>query len=352
MGLARIKNWTDEILTASDLNAEFNNLLNNALSLISPLTGALDCDGKELILDGDADTSITADTDDQIDFRIGGGDDFRMTANTLTALAGSSIVQTDGILFIGDTANSNMTIGLTINLGGNSNQAFCLKSSDVATGLTAATLGGNVETDDFFNIRKAAGAEGGALIQITGESTQAAPLLIESYAGAPSTMATALSLGAMNFFVAQHNGSNGITDMAANSIGFAWGEITSASVRTTRMALEVDTGELFLGIGGVSPTDMDDMNDPELVRTMMLVNNLGHKGIIESKWDEFIIYNRQTLIDVGILTEGDSPDVLLSVQQLFRLHNGAIWQIYTQHMQLQEQYDQLEHKVLALGGPA
>jgi hypothetical protein len=54
------------------------------------LTGA-DMNGTELILDADADTSITADTDDQIDFKLNGADDFRMTANTFTALSGSAI---------------------------------------------------------------------------------------------------------------------------------------------------------------------------------------------------------------------------------------------------------------------
>ena len=47
--------------------------------------GAVDLDGNELILDADADTSITADTDDQIDIRIAGADDFQFTANTFTA---------------------------------------------------------------------------------------------------------------------------------------------------------------------------------------------------------------------------------------------------------------------------
>lgn len=55
------------------------------------LTGTLDLDGQKLILDGDGDTSITADTDDQIDIEIAGADDFRFTANTFTALSGSTI---------------------------------------------------------------------------------------------------------------------------------------------------------------------------------------------------------------------------------------------------------------------
>ena len=42
-----------------------------------------DINGDELILDVDGDTSITADTDDQIDFKIGGSDKLRITATAL-----------------------------------------------------------------------------------------------------------------------------------------------------------------------------------------------------------------------------------------------------------------------------
>ena len=50
-----------------------------------------DIDGQRFVLDADADTSFHADTDDQIDIEISGADDFRFTANTFTALSGSTI---------------------------------------------------------------------------------------------------------------------------------------------------------------------------------------------------------------------------------------------------------------------
>ena len=71
-------------------------------NLVTP--GTLDVNGQELILDADADTSITADTDDQIDIKIAGADDFQFTANTFTAQSGSSIVVPDGGLTFGSTA--------------------------------------------------------------------------------------------------------------------------------------------------------------------------------------------------------------------------------------------------------
>ncbi len=51
------------------------------------MTGAeIDMNGNELILDADADTSITADTDDQIDFKVGGTDLMVLDADGLTAV--------------------------------------------------------------------------------------------------------------------------------------------------------------------------------------------------------------------------------------------------------------------------
>jgi len=81
-------------------------------------TAGHDLDGNELILDADADTSITADTDDQIDIRIAGADDFQFTANTFTAQAGSTIaaqaltattVTASGIVKTDDTTEATST---------------------------------------------------------------------------------------------------------------------------------------------------------------------------------------------------------------------------------------------------
>lgn len=80
--------------------------------------GTHDLDGKAdgLVLDSDGDTTISAPTDDQIDIEIAGADDFRLTANTFTALSGSAI-ETDTINET--TAGSGVTIdGLLIKDGG------------------------------------------------------------------------------------------------------------------------------------------------------------------------------------------------------------------------------------------
>jgi len=55
-----------------------------------------DINGEELILDVDGDTSIQADTDDQIDVKIAGADDFKFSANAMNVLSGSTLTIDSG----------------------------------------------------------------------------------------------------------------------------------------------------------------------------------------------------------------------------------------------------------------
>lgn len=59
------------------------NLLLQAVAGIISTNTSFDVDGNELILDSDADTSITADTDNQIDLRIGATDELTLIGTTL-----------------------------------------------------------------------------------------------------------------------------------------------------------------------------------------------------------------------------------------------------------------------------
>ena len=99
----------------------------------------IDLNANELIIDLDADTSITADTDDQIDIKIAGADDFRFTANTFTALAGSSIV----------TPTLSVTSSATISGG-----AINLAAIDIDGG---TDIGAAVADADLFIIDDGAG---------------------------------------------------------------------------------------------------------------------------------------------------------------------------------------------------
>ena len=59
-------------------------------------SGKIDLNGNELILDVDADSSITADTDDQIDFRAGGSDSVKIGNQHLTINNGNLVLGASG----------------------------------------------------------------------------------------------------------------------------------------------------------------------------------------------------------------------------------------------------------------
>ncbi len=129
MALPRITTWVaGQVLTAAALNAEFDNIINNPTLLVQPWVGPFDLNGNTFIWDQDGDTSMDAAVDDTIDISIAGADDFRITANTFTALSGSSVVVeagditvTDGVTTLNnpDSRTDSLTIPLIV--GGETN---------------------------------------------------------------------------------------------------------------------------------------------------------------------------------------------------------------------------------------
>ena len=86
----------------------------------------LDLNGTELILDADADTSITSDTDDKIDYRIGGADVMQMNA---TAFSGGAIYENADDI----AANYSITAG---------KNAFSVGPITIASGVTVTVPSG------------------------------------------------------------------------------------------------------------------------------------------------------------------------------------------------------------------
>ena len=474
MALSRVKTWTAEVLTASDLNAEFNNIINNALSLISPLTGTLDLDNNRLddihagsVSDtslnpnGDGNTGIYFPAADQAAWAVGGnqavlyttskahfndeGDDMdhiiegdtnatlfnldagqdaisfgganvdgaatifnNLTDRTAVTSVGAQIhvpAQTQNFdngsgtiaigaahffgiptwtgdtatltmtnaanvyiqgapvastnvthtttgyslwvdagdtrldgdlilngtreLFLNETSNANGTICVTVNQGGNSDQFFCGKNSGVTNGHTDTA-----EADTHYAVKTLSGSAGGFILQ--GFSSAWNAMYIEGYVDATDAVDTdtSSSSAVVLFRIFEDDGSNGRQNVTTGNI---FGIRNGSS--TTRLILKED-GELHLGVGGVSPTDMDELDDVHLTRALMLQQNPSRKGIIDTQWDRFVKYNERDLIEAGILGKYD-PGVnepLLCMTQLARLHNGAIFQLYCQHMDSREEY--------------
>jgi len=113
--------------------------------------GPLDSDlnGTELILDADGDTSITADTDDQIDIKIAGADDFRFTANSFEILSGSTITNSGTASGFGTVAWQSVVTGATTMVAGRGYFVNTTSSAFTMTLPSSASIGDTIAIVDY-----------------------------------------------------------------------------------------------------------------------------------------------------------------------------------------------------------
>ena len=436
------KPGTDYTLSSGGAAITFTTAPASGASIfITEISGAVggpldsDLNGTELILDADGDTTITADTDDQIDIKIAGADDFQFTANTFTAASGSTIagqavtattivgsgaaqfatlgigaakdlgtgihVRTadsggsvqnyaDELVLEGGAAGTGMTIlaqndqsvsimfgdqddndigfiqyshgsdymrfvsnttealrltgqklstrgeaspdvdggGITLNQAADDARIFSLKNSDVAHGMTS-----EAETDTYGNFGKAIAAQGGLRINGYTEGTRGVKICGRAVAGnvfdgeATDTPCIVEIDGRQND--AGGTPANLIAVGADNNV---FG-VTNAD--DVQFIVKGD-GEIFSNQSATVGT-FDAYDDAQLVRA----NDLFHKkGVINSKFDKFVKYNKKDLMDARLLGRerdkdgNDSPTPFVNITGMQRLHNGAIWQQYEKHNQL------------------
>ena len=189
MALAAIKTWVDEVLEPADLNAEFANIRNNALSLISPLTGNLDFGGFRAITlsagtVGNPSIQPTGDTNTGIYFSAADTIDF--------ALAGARVSGfKNGKLLHFHTLETGAAVGDIVLRGAESAYRFVNAAETtsanfgMASSATPNQIDFNVPANtDFFNFKFAGSSRvqfyeenGGCGIRLTDESSapQAAP---------------------------------------------------------------------------------------------------------------------------------------------------------------------------------
>ena len=113
-----------------------------------------DLNGNEFLLDADGDTSITSDTDDQIDVKIAGADDFKFSANAFNALSGSTITIDSGATITNSGTASGFVVAGSYThskaTGDGSTTAFTITSgraiNDVLVFVNGICL---VPTDDY-----------------------------------------------------------------------------------------------------------------------------------------------------------------------------------------------------------
>ncbi|MGH9876208.1 MAG: hypothetical protein ACRD5H_01090 [Nitrososphaerales archaeon] len=128
MAISRLKTWANaEVLTAADLNGEFNNIINNALSLVSPLTGNLDVNNFRLNnlnlgtvgspavnFSSDTNTGIFSSAVDTVDVTAGGvrAASFTTVAGGVNFLELNPSVTTAAVTLDAEGTDANISINI------------------------------------------------------------------------------------------------------------------------------------------------------------------------------------------------------------------------------------------------
>jgi hypothetical protein len=197
-----------------------------------------------------------------------------------------------GALFVNDSANANMTIGLTLNQGANDDDIIGFKSSDVAHGMTSLR-----ETDTWGVIKQANTDSGGLLIDTYAENHT--PLQLIGRGGTEATDDTTSTLGEIHMSGQLKSGTSADVLQATGNV------CSFANHGTTRV--------VFKGDGTVHASDtswatgLDDM--PDALAARAYTTEMAHRqgeGLLagmEVHAPELV----QRMEDAGIVTHAELP---------------------------------------------
>ena len=317
------------------------------------LIGDLDVNGAA---DISGDLTLSAGADGALRFTNAGENSIKIPDNQASALiieeandAYMTFITTnsyEGVnfskkVFINDTANPKSTMGLTINQAGNDDEALSFQSSSVGHGMTDQT-----EADTYSFMKKANASEGGLNLSALADTGTSIVLNIDAMGGAANTTKTTGGWGLVNVNVRQRSGTNiGAVDSDGNV--FSVRAYSPSASLLTKFMIDED-GDVY-AVNTTVQAFSDDKDDVKLLRALDHTR-AGHgttKGFVKSKWDEFVKYNEQDLVDAGVLGDTVENGGMWNVTQHVRLQNGALWQMYERLLTMAEN---LENNVPSLKG--
>ena len=263
-----------------------------------------------------------------------GNNDLSFVANNTTYItidASMTGVRIDSGKFttFGEAAPDVSDGGICIQQGSNDTNAFTLKSSDVAHGVTDLD-----ETDTWFSLRKFTGSTGGVQMRSLAGGSDNCGLYIDTVAGSQDTGKGTGDHGCTNIDAQKDNGSDK-QGLASNG-----NLLTVSNDNHVKFIVDAE-GDIHVD-GSSSISTYDTYEDAQLVRAYDLSYGQTSKGLINSKFDKFINYNHDSLVEAGIIgvpnkkenEDGTEAYGLLNSTAMQRLHNGAIWQQYEKHQKL------------------
>ncbi len=309
---------------------------------LADFSAAVDLNGVELLLDADQDTSISADTDDTIDIKIGGADDFQFTANTFTALSGSTIkantiaettstsgVTIDGVLLKDGVLGAN-TVDSDAYVDGSIDNAHladdAVDSDEIAAGaIDLAHMSVNsIDSDQYVD-----GSIDTAHIandQITAALMADNSIDSDMYVDGSIDLAhmSSESVDEDNLYIS-NAGSNGqyLSKQSGNSGGLTWATVDTSTLLP--LGGGTMTGDLILGdnvmveIGSASGGDLRLYHDG----SHSYVNNQG-TGDLLIRGDDVKIQDAASGHNMATFTEDGAVELYHNNIKMLETHSNGI----------------------------
>lgn len=235
----------------------------------------------------------------------------------------------DGVIYVGDSANANMTQGITINMGAADDEALALKSSDVAHGVT-----GEAETDTYGVLKKHDGTGGG--LSAVGYGASAVGVHLRGVAANANTDKGITSQGVVHIQAYEKSGT-GIAAPSADS-----NLLVILTGTTPRFIFDAEGS----AHADVEWTTFDVHNDVALLEGL----ERAMLNPVQAAFGEFLDENRRRLQELGIVNFYDNgPRAMVNFSRLTMLLVGAVRQVSARALDTEARLQRLERRLLGSG---
>ncbi len=184
-----------------------------------------------------------------------------------------------GVIYARDTANGNMSIGLTLNQQATDNDIFSLKSTDVAHGATNVS-----ETDTYMAMGKAEGTAGGLDMRVFSDAqgnSDSRSFMLRTMVTGGSTTKTTSARAPFWVYAA------GISGTCDADLGSDENLMVISNRGNTRFIFDVE-GTAHADVGTAT---FDDYCDVELLRGLLGQTVDGYKENYRNRFGKDLMYN-------------------------------------------------------------
>lgn len=248
-----------------------------------------------------------------------------------TVTGGAQVLSNLGMVYIGDTSDAKVTLGLVVNQGANDDHIVSLKSSDIAHGMTTLT-----ETDTFLYLRKEDAVAGG--LQLTGLSEATIGANLQGIATTDDTTKTTAGIAPIEL---QSYLKSGTT---AGACGANANLVAIINSGTVRFLFDAE-GSGHADVEWVAFAGRDDL---ALVRDI--------EAELQAHEDAGQTVRRHILEEAGIIGknswhfENGKPRAMVNFTKLAMLHHGALLQSHQKIVELESRLKEAEAKLLLRRG--